>query len=73
MRKPPDSTKQTCSVLFWLKRGSCHDDYADDIESTGIDDDDDDFAYCEPQIFSEEGEKTENQSDGGVYQLRSTS
>ena len=38
--------------------------------STGIDDDDDD--YREPQIFSEEGEKTENQSDGGVYQLRST-
>ena len=40
--------------------------------STGIDDDDDDCAYREPQIFSEEGEKTENKSDGGVYQLRST-
>ena len=39
----------------------------------GIDDDDDDCAYRDPQIFSEEGEKTENQSDGGVYQLRSTS
>ena len=38
--------------------------------STGIYDDDDDDDYREPQIFSEEGEKTENQSDGGVYQLR---
>ena len=58
MRKRQDSTKPTCFVPSWLRRGGdLTDDHYDNFDL----------------YISEEGEKAENESDGGVYQLRSLS
>ena len=66
MRRRRDSTKPTCFAPSWLRRGTGCGFVIWMIKLIII-------IIILTFIISEEGEKAENESDGGVYQLRSLS